>query len=255
MHLRVLGCHGGETPTHRTTCFLIDGALLLDAGSLARGLTIAEQAKINDIFISHGHLDHVQDLALLADNVIGLRDKPVNIWCSQATADTLERHFFNDKLWPDFTRIPSSEAPTVRIQRMVTGQTVDAGGYKVRMVPVSHPVDCQALFVRGPTGTIVYSGETGPTTHLWPELNLLTDLRALILETSLPNRMANLAQRSGRLTPSMMAAELQKWKPKTPARVLLCHMKPAFHDEIRQEVDALKDPRMAMLKVMDHFDF
>src|SRR5688572_1261882 len=100
MHLRVLGCYGGETPTHRTTCFMIDESLLLDAGAVARGLSIEEQAKISDVFISHSHLDHIQDLALLADNVIGLRDKPVNIWCSQPTADTLERHFFNGKLWP-----------------------------------------------------------------------------------------------------------------------------------------------------------
>ena len=34
MKLSVLGCHGGELPRCRSTCFLVDGSLAIDAGSL-----------------------------------------------------------------------------------------------------------------------------------------------------------------------------------------------------------------------------
>ncbi len=253
MRLRILGCHGGESPSHRTTCFLIDDNLLLDAGALTRGLAVPEQARIDDVFISHSHLDHVQDLALMADNVIGLRQKPVNIWCTDPTADTLEQHFFNNKIWPDFTRIPTAEAPVVTIKRMRSGDTIEVGPYRVRTVAVTHPVDCQAIFVTGKTGTLVYSGDTGPTDLLWQELNALQDLRAFIYEVSFPNSMERIAQISGHLTPRMMAAELTKWKPKNKAQVLLYHMKPAFHEVLKQEVAALADPRLVMLKPMDEF--
>jgi hypothetical protein len=38
MKLRVLGCHGGELPGCRSTCFLVDGSLALDAGALTASL-------------------------------------------------------------------------------------------------------------------------------------------------------------------------------------------------------------------------
>ena len=55
MKIRVLGCHGGELPQHRTTCFLIDGKLdeeMLQPGNF---LPMADnegnhmQAKVMDI--------------------------------------------------------------------------------------------------------------------------------------------------------------------------------------------------------------
>ena len=58
MRLRILGCHGGESPTHRATSFLIDDKLLLDAGSMTRGLTVEEQIAI--VFTAtQGLLDRV----------------------------------------------------------------------------------------------------------------------------------------------------------------------------------------------------
>ena len=30
MKIRVLGCHGGELPKHRTTCFLLDGKMCVE---------------------------------------------------------------------------------------------------------------------------------------------------------------------------------------------------------------------------------
>src|SRR5262245_8566681 len=111
MHLKILGCHGGESPSHRTTCFLIDNKLALDAGAITRGLSVHEQTEIDHVIVSHSHLDHVRDLGLLGDNVIGRRKKPVEMWASEECADALEKHFFNNKLWPDFTKIPSPAAP------------------------------------------------------------------------------------------------------------------------------------------------
>ena len=53
MKFQVLGCHGGELPKHRTTCFLIDGVLALDAGALCSTLSLEQLCKVDDIVVSH----------------------------------------------------------------------------------------------------------------------------------------------------------------------------------------------------------
>lgn len=68
MDLRVLGCHGGETPRHRTTAFLLDERLAIDAGALTSQLEMAEQDRLQGVLVSHSHLDHIRDLATIVDN-------------------------------------------------------------------------------------------------------------------------------------------------------------------------------------------
>ncbi|MBI5508361.1 MAG: 3',5'-cyclic-nucleotide phosphodiesterase [Deltaproteobacteria bacterium] len=259
MRLRVLGCHGGESPTHRTTCFLVDDTLALDAGALTRGLTTAEQARVDNVVLSHAHLDHIRDLPLAADNVIGVRKKPLDIYAADFTATALEKHLFNDVIWPNFTKIPNPSdpegRPTLRIKRFKPGEPFQIGDLTIRTVPVNHPVDCQAIFVHSKRGTLVYSGDTGPTDKLWEELNKVEDLRAFIFEVSFPNHMTKLAEVSGHLTPAMMAAELKKFRPQSDAAVLLYHLKPTFFDVLKAQVADLADPRLTVLRPMDEFDF
>ena len=54
MRLRVLGCSGGIGGRHlRTTSFLIDHDVLLDAGSGVGDLSLAELTQIDHIFVTH----------------------------------------------------------------------------------------------------------------------------------------------------------------------------------------------------------
>ena len=47
MQLHVLGCYGGEAPGCHNTSFLVDGHLLLDAGSVSAVLPLDAQARID----------------------------------------------------------------------------------------------------------------------------------------------------------------------------------------------------------------
>lgn len=257
MRLRVIGCHGGESPTHRMPCFQIDEHLFLDTGALTRGLSVVEQRQVDQIYVSHSHLDHIGDLATLADNVIGQRDTPVEIYCMEETADAIEKHFLNNVVWPDFTKIPNPANPdttVLRMNRLRPGDTVQIGKYSLRTIPVNHPVPCHAVFVNDGQGTLVYSSDTGPTEALWDHINAVDDLKAFIYEVSFPNNMEKLAHVSGHLTPKLLAEELQNFNPKREVPIYLYGMKPNFTEQLKEEVGALQDERLVMLKPMDEFD-
>src|SRR5688572_6981531 len=146
MRLRVLGCHGGESPTHRATCFLVDDTILLDAGATTRGLTVDEQARIEHIFLSHAHLDHVRDLGLLADNIFARRTKPIELYCSAHTAKGLKENYFNNVLWPDFFSIPNPNDKEgngiLRLNTIEPGQSVKLGKHTLNTVMVDHSIEC-----------------------------------------------------------------------------------------------------------------
>ena len=103
MKIRVLGCSGGELPGHRTTCFLVDGRLAVDAGALTASLDLDALLAVDDILLTHSHFDHVKDVPLLSDLLVGRRKKPVRVHASTGCARTLRESVFNDELWPDFT--------------------------------------------------------------------------------------------------------------------------------------------------------
>ncbi len=259
MRFRVLGCHGGESATHRATSFLIDDVLMLDAGSATRSLTVQEQIAIDHIVVSHVHLDHVRDIALLCDNIIGARQKPLTVHCSDFTADALFKHILNNVIWPDFSKIPNpgdpEKRPTLVVNRFKPGSTIEIGPYQIKTVLVNHTVETCAMFVRDKSGTIVYSGDTGPTDALYAEVNRTEDLRAFITEVSFPNAMEGLAKVSGHLTPVMLQTELKKLETKLQVPVLIYHLKPGFYDVVKQQIADLKDSRITILKPMDEFTF
>lgn len=253
MRVRVLGCHGGELPGCRTTCLLIDGHMAVDAGALTSTLHLDELLKVDDIFLTHSHFDHVKDVPLLADLIVGRRDEPVRVRGLADTTETLAAHIFNDKLWPDFTRIPTPENPTMSLVSFEPNETLRVRELTITAVPVAHPVDSVGFIIEKAGRSIAISGDTGPTQGFWDAVNQRNDGVALFIELSFPNRMQWLADLSGHFTPQTLAAEIKKIHSDAP--VYLYHLKPAFLDELRDEVAALDNSRLRILELDDEFEF
>ena len=251
MNLEVLGCHGGELPHCKTTCFLIDGALALDAGALTSSLSLDQLEKVDDILISHSHFDHVKDLPLLADLMLGRRDRPIRVHASRECSRTLRENMFNDFLWPDFTRIPTQRKPILQLKSFKAGSSFRIAKYQVQSIPVSHPVESCGFVISADDCALAMSGDTGPTEQLWRVLNKTPNLKAVLLETSFPNRLQKLADISGHLTPKTLQTELSKFE-RNGASVLLYHLKPAFLQQLSEE---LRDLPVEVLKLGDSFDF
>src|SRR5258707_5590357 len=109
MKIRVLGCHGGELPGHRTTCFLLDQKLCVDGGSITGVLELEDILKIDDIFLTHSHFDHVKDVPLMTDLLVGKREKPVIVHGPAETMEAMDKDVVNNRVWADFRPIPTPE--------------------------------------------------------------------------------------------------------------------------------------------------
>jgi 3',5'-cyclic-nucleotide phosphodiesterase len=253
VELCVIGCHGGETPKHRTCAFVIDDVLAIDAGSLTSGLDVGEQARLEAVLVSHAHLDHVRDLATIADTRCQLGCAPLTIAGTRGTLRALREHFFNNLLWPDFATIPSPEQPTIRYLEIEAEQPTAIAGHTVRAILVTHTIEAAGFLVEGRDGAIAYSGDTGPTERLWEVLNAQQNLRALLMEVSFPNREQGLATVSGHHTPRTLGAELRKYRAPEDLPTLLYHIKPVFQAEVERECAALRGLNMQVLQLMDRY--
>ena len=253
MELRILGCHGGETPQHKTSSFLIDGRIALDAGAVTSMLTLEEQRKLDTVLVSHAHLDHIKDLATLADNRCQQGGPTLVIAGVPTTIEVLKKHFFNDLIWPDFSRIPAGDGPTVRFEPIEPETPTEIGGVSVRAVMVNHTIDTSAFLVTTKTGSIAYSGDTGPTDRFFDVLARQDDLKALLMEVSFPDEHHQLAKVSGHHTPETLAVDLDKLDGKRGLPVLLYHIKPVFEAAVEKQLNRIRGQNIEICRLGDQY--
>jgi cAMP phosphodiesterase len=253
MELRVIGCHGGETPKHRTSSFVLDDRLAIDAGALTSGLDLKAQFRLSACIVSHAHLDHIRDLATIADNRCQADCEPLVIAATRATIRTLRKHFFNGVLWPDFSEIHTSNGPTIKYVELKHDRTINIAGYEIVAIPVAHTIDSSGFVVRGRDATLGYSGDTGPTERLWEALRAEKNLKALLMEVSFPNREQKLATDSGHHTPRTLIKDLKKYGKPQDLPTLLYHIKPVFQGEVEQECARLKGVNLTVTALGDQF--
>jgi cAMP phosphodiesterase len=252
MEIRVLGCHGSQLPGFGFTGFLIDGVTLLDAGAVTSVLTPEEQSRIDHVLISHAHLDHVRELASLADNICCLgQNHSLKVISTSCVIETLKRHIFNGAIWPDFSILPSAKNPVLKFESIRTGEKITVGHLHVTAVPVHHSVETVAYVIESikesSKKAVVFVGDTGPTDEIWRIAGQVKNLRAIFVETSLPQGMALMAERTGHLTPIGLARELKKLGP-VNTQVYLYHMKIQYREEIQREIERMADMHVNILR-------
>lgn len=243
MKVRVLGCSGAISKDCRTTSFLLDHDLLVDAGTGVGDLTLEEMCRIDHVLLTHSHLDHIAALPLMVDAIAAQRSTPVQIHALQGTIDALKTHVFNDVIWPDFSRIPTPQSPFVSFHPLELGQTLCLGGKQVEVLPAVHTVPAVGYAVTAPTGCWVFTGDTEQNPALWTRLNQL-DVAMLVIETAFSNREHDLARRSRHLSPDALASELSCIAEGKKFPIYITHTKPAETALIMAEVQRL-DPHQS----------
>jgi cAMP phosphodiesterase len=216
-------------------------------------MDLKSQFRLAACIVSHAHLDHIRDLATIADNRCQADCEPMLVGGTRGTLQALKKHFFNNLIWPDFTEIPSKTRPTLRFVELKPERRTELGDYVVRSVLVDHTIESAGFIVEGPDATIAYSGDTGPTTRLWELLRKEPNLKALLMEVSFPNREQRLATVSGHHTPRTLARDLQKFGNPQDLPTLLYHIKPVFQSEVEQECARLKKVNLTVMGLDDQF--
>lgn len=228
------------------TCFLVDGRIALDAGALTQDLPVSEQAQVDHVFLSHTHLDHVATLPFLLDNVFSLRDAPVRVHASEHALRCLREHVFNDVLWPDFSVLHNGRTTLLEYAPFEAGACVEVGGLAVTAVAMDHTVPCSGYLLQGPTSALAVCGDTDGVEAMARAIPAARGLGAVILEASFPASEAEVAVASRHLTSDGFGRSLERLPADTP--VFVTHVKPAFRDEVRKEIEALGDPRVRFLE-------
>lgn len=246
MKVKILGGHGGVTIGFQATSFLINDSLLIDAGSVASTLSIEKQSHIDNILISHSHLDHVKDLAFLCDNCFGMRPSPFEVWTHPTVMRIIKEHVFNDTLWPDFSKLPTPEKPTIHFNPMMPETPQKIGDYTVTGIPVQHPNDAMGFIIEKEGKALLFTVDTGATSRIWEVAQTIPNLKAVFTEVSFPNRLRKVALASDHHTPESLALELPKMPPNIP--IILTHLKPNFRGELEQEIAELGDRRIQLLQ-------
>ena len=255
MKLRILGCSGGiGGESLRTTSLLVDDDVLVDAGTGVGNLSIEELARIDHLFLTHTHLDHIACLPLMIDSVADRRSAPLTVYGAPAVLDILRKHIFNWQVWPDFAEIPSGDNPFMRYQPIELLVPVVLGGRKFTPLPVDHTVPAVGYRLDSGAGSLVFSGDTGPCDAFWQAVNRIGNLRHVIVECAFPDREAPLAVLSKHLCPSMLASELRKLE--RPCEIHITHLKPGQMDLTMAEIErCLGEFKPRMLRNNQVFEF
>ena len=234
MRIDVLGCDGGIGSPLRTCALLVDNDVLIDAGTGVGELALSALTRIDHVFVTHAHADHVAHLPLLIDAVMTRRDSPVTVHATDETLRTLQAHVFNWTIWPDFTQLPSPERPSMRFSSVEVGETLDLGGRRITPVPANHTIPTVGFQLDSGRASPVYCGDTTVCDSLWRAVNAIDNLNYLIIETAFDDAKLQLAERAGHLCPTLLASELEKLQ--RPAEVYIDHMKPGLRETIMHEI-------------------
>jgi len=248
MKIRVLGCSGAEFPERNHTGFLLDDEILFDAGSLTNVLDEREQLKIRHIFITHAHLDHIRGIPFLADNfIIRNWNHTVNILSIPPVLKTVKLSLLNRSVWPDMTVIPSPKNPVLNLVPLELNRSIKVNDYSITPYKVKHSVPAVGYLVEGPKNkSFFYTGDTGPSEMLWKKIGD-KPISCLIIESSFPNRMDELAIKTGHLTPRLLQKELLKMK-NMPEKIFITHLKPQVFKVIKRELEGLKIKNLTLLR-------
>lgn len=240
MKWHVLGSYGGSSPACRTTSFVLNDSLALDAGCITQAVPIEQQRRIRRIVLTHSHLDHTASIPFFIENVFATQQDPVEILLTPDTLPAIKHHLFNNDTWPDFTRIPSDLLPALRLVEVEPLKPVEINGLRLTPIPVNHTVPTHGFLVEDGSSAVLFSSDTGPTEEIWRIANHTKRLRAVIVEVSFPSRLQSVAEVSRHLTPLSLQRELAKLT--RPVPVYLYHLKPGYLDELRRELASTSFP-------------
>lgn len=247
-YIRILGAQGSRAKESFTTCIQVTKNTLIDAGNIMHALG-DEALHVNRIFFSHAHLDHIIDTAFMIDNFFAKRTTSLMLYGLPETIEALQKHLFNDAVWPDFSKLSliNSKIPAITYVTIEPNQhyAIEEG---ITLTPflANHTVPCCGYIIEQNKSALLFSADTFRNEALWNLLNEKPEIKALIIDVSFPNHFKKIATESKHLTPHFLEEEMQHLKRKD-LHIYINHLKPFYAEQIKNELQAIGITKEAIL--------
>lgn len=244
--IRFLGAYGGKSKKTGLVSLQIAPHTVIDAGNLIGGAE-EETLWIDHVFLTHSHLDHVNDIPYLLDNTFHLRKKPLKIYGTKETLSNFHTHVFCRESWADYTNIPINEAgdPAAEFVTIDYDEPVFVDGVRVTPVENTHIHGSCGFVIEKNGRAVLFSSDT----YLCPSLTERIDrdprIHTAIFEVSFSDGKEELARKSRHLTPSLLEKQLETLR-RREIKLYVNHLKPAYVHQISED---LKKGRLASMSV------
>lgn len=249
MNIKVLGCYGGELPGYNVSGYLLDGTILIDAGTIGLKIGIKEQRKIKNILISHPHLDHICSLPFFGVNIVSNKSASVKIIGTDFTIENISKNLLNGSIWPDFTKIKNAKGNNIfEYLKIVHNKWYEIDGYKIMAIKVNHSIPANGFIIGKNDKYFLYSGDTKETDEIWQKAKQLGNkLKTVIVEVAFPNELKQLAENSCHLVPSTLLEQLKKLNELKP-KIFIIHMKPEYLTLIKKQLQKIKKYKINLMQ-------
>lgn len=234
--ITILGAYGTKGSHQETSSFLVNESHVIDAGNLLRALDEGA-AHIDGIWLTHSHLDHIVDIAYILDSYFTLRTKPLKLMGLPQTLEAIKKHFLNDVIWPDFSKIPLSNTD----EMSVVYESIELNKeYRIdettsiEAMETTHTVPSCGYIVRKNTSAVLITADTYKNPLLCEAIKKYPEITALVLECSFPSSMGELALESLHLTPALAEEEISCLNREL--KLYFNHLKPTFIEQIKKEI-------------------
>ena len=244
MFIDFLGAHGGKDEGQNNTCVQVQDDTLIDAGNILEALGHDRSLKINRIFLTHSHMDHISDIPFLIDSVFSQRKKPIEIWGLEHTIQSLKDSIFNWSVWPDFSSIPliGTKDSAVVFHTLEYGQTIKLEEVSLTTVKANHTVPCVGYVItQNISGNAIYlSGDTYKSKNMWDTINENKNIKTAIIDVSFPSFCYQLGIDSGHLTPKALEEDALEHLKREDINLCIYHTKPSHYDAVVYDLNNLK---------------
>jgi len=239
--ITILGAYGTKSKGHGTSSFFLNKKNVIDAGNLLEPLNI-ESIDIENIWMTHSHLDHIIDIAYILDNYFNLRKKSLNIIGLPETIKAIKENFLNNTIWPDFSKIPLSlvDDMAVTYTEIELGKEYEIGEEEfIKAFATDHTVpSCGYVYTKKETAVLI-TADTYSLESMIKEVEANLKIRSIVVECSFPNELSDLAFQSKHLTPKLVFKQLENLK-REDLELYINHIKPSYLKKISDEIAMYK---------------
>jgi len=168
-----------------------------------------------------------------------------------------KKHFFNDEIWPDFSKIPlnNNSGMSIKYAPLTLNKAYIIGNLTIEAFPTDHTVKSCGYIITSQKKSILITADTHTLTTMIENVNTHFNIHTIVVECSFPSAMEKLAIDSKHLTASLLFKNLTPLENKG-LRLCINHLKPTYEKIISAEIiDKKGEWDVTILKDGDSIEF